>query len=765
MDKNPWENGTESDYVQGTPVSQPRKSNTVWDIHYRRVLSVWPWMIPAGLLILAAAWFYLRYQDDVYRVGASIVMQDPGTAANLYSSRDPINDNIARLKSPTLMKRVVDTMGLHYKSVVKGNIKDRYLYDEISWRVVSPIGKSNSPLNFEVVTTSSGFNWTSGNIPFSIQGKDVVLHKKQERISAAFTCYETDAWNESFALIAALNVTSSKISNVVEIGMVDFQRQRAVDVINTLILIYNYSLLTDRRKSQEQAIRFINDRLDPLAYQLDSIETVLAEFKASKGLILQGGYIGKVLGWEDRLKNFELQKILFGNAEQFLKNPATSPEHTAIPGVENNVLRVLVDQLVNLSEERKKLALTVTENNPKLKFLDDQIASVRTNIDVQIKNVKKVNELTEQFTQRRKNEDAGRYNLTPFEEKRLNEILRFQDFQQKQFLDLLNNKEDAGIALASVAVETFIVRPALLPSTPIGPDRTGIMLTAFLIGIWIPFLVALISEFLNNKIISKNQLQQLLTPPVLAELDLVEKSDQVLQVKRRDRSVFGEQVRSLRASLRYYAKEGQPFYILVTSSMSGEGKSFVSANLAASFALQGKRVALLEFDLRRPKLSKRFGYSDQKGISTILIHKNTPEECTYRIHEEGHLDLFPAGPVPPNPSELMSGKEMTTLKSYLDAHYDVIVIDTPPNGIVADAQLLQPWASITLVLTRFRLTVREQVREIEEWHEKGQFQPMGIIFNGVSVHGYYGNKYGYYYAKRKYGYKYYSAGPEVKEDS
>lgn len=771
MERNPWEH--EQEYVHGVPVAQPRKSNTVWDIHYRRILSVWPWMIPAGLLFLAAAWVYLRYQDDLYRVGASIVMQDPTTAANMYSSRDPINDNIARLKSPSLMKRVVDTMGLQFKTLVKGNIKDRYLYDEISWRVLNTSSAVSGYLNFDITVAGSGFEWKAGNnngsgkwgIPFFIMGREVVLQKKIERVSSSFSCFETDAWGEAFALTAAISVASSKISNVVEIGMTDIERQRAVDVINTLIQIYNYSLLTERRKSQEQAIQFINERLDPLAHQLDSIETVLAEFKVSKGLIMQGGYLGRVLNWEDRLKGYEFQNQLLNNAEQFIQNPATTNDQLATPGLEGGLIVRLVDQLVSLWEDRKKLALTVTENNPKLRFLDEQISTLRTNLDLQLKNIKKVNQLTEQYTQQRKSEDIKKFSLTPFEEKRLNEILRFQDIKLKQFLDLLNKKEDAGITLASMAVETFVVRPALLPRSPIGPARTQIMISAFLIGIWLPFIVALFSEFLNNKIISKNQLQQMLTPPVLAELDLVEKNEQVLNVKRRDRSIFGEQIRSLRAALRYYVKEGQPFYVMVTSSMSGEGKSFVSANLAASFALQGKRVALLEFDLRRPKLSKRFGYNEQKGISTILINKNTPDDCTYRIQEDAHLDLFPAGPIPPNPSELMSGEEMKLFKSYLDAHYDVVVIDTPPNGIVADAQLLQTWVQITLVLTRYRLTVREQVREIEEWHEKGMFHPMGILLNGVSVHGYYGNKYGYYYAKRKYGYKYYSVDKKGETES
>lgn len=774
MDRNPWESQQEQEYVQGVAPTAPRKSNNAWDIHYRRVLSVWPWMLPAGLLFLAIAWFYLRYQDDVYRVSASIVIQDPSLQnANMYSSKDPINDNIARLKSPTLMKRVVDTMGLSFKSIVKGNIKDRYLYEEVNWKVVNRTSGKDGNLFFEITNKGNSFQWKSGNqtgtgtwnVPFFIGKDEILLQKKIANVSDQFQCFEVDSWGEAFQLISSLNVSSSKISNVVEIGLEDIQRQRAVDIINTLIQIYNYSLLTEKRKSQEQAVKFIGERLEPLSFQLDSIEDVLARFKAEKGIILQGGYLSKVIGFDDQIGSYQLNQSVINSSENYLKNPSTPSGQVSVTGLSDNILQQTVAGLLQLWGEREKLSLTLTDNNPKMQLLDKQIKEARENLFVQLNNYKRVNQISEKFTQDLRNNAASKFSLLPFEEKRLNEILRFQSIKLNQFLDLLKKKEEAGIALASVAVETFIIRPALIPNTPISPARSKILITAFLIGIWLPFVIALIAEFLNNKIVSKNQLQQMLTPPILAELDLVENSQDILHVKRKDRSVFGEQIRSLRASLRYYSKEGKAFHILVTSSMSGEGKSFVSANLAASFALQGKRVALMEFDMRRPKLSKRFGYNQKIGISTFLIGKTSITEGVFRVQEEGHLDLFPTGPIPPNPSELMSSPAMQELKDYLDANYDVVIMDTPPNGIVADAQLLQSWTDITLVLTRFRLTVREQVREIEEWHQSGIFPTMGVILNGVQVRGYYGNKYSYYYTKRKYGYKYYSTDESLKEDS
>jgi tyrosine-protein kinase Etk/Wzc len=777
MINNPWEVDAQPEqpqqYLSGSYAgSNPRKSQSVWDIQYRRILQVWPWMIPAGLIFLAVAWFYLRYQDDVYSVRSSIVIQDQSSMANMYSLKDPINDNIARLRSPTLMKRVVDTMGLQYQAVVHGTIKSRNMYDDVKWRVLNRTPGTSMGLSFEVEEKGeAGFKWKSGNQtgasvwgnPFMIGNDQVVLYKKQIAIPDQFVCYETDPWNEAFALVSSIAVTSSKISNVVEMSMESIQPQRGVDILNTLIQIYNYSLLMEKRKSQEQALKFISSRLDPLANSLDSIETVLAQFKADKGVILGGGYLQKYIVMDDKWWEMRRQEAILNSSESFLRNPNTKNNQLALPGVPDATTQGQLSRLLQLWEERRKLALMVTENNPKLILLDKQIEEVRENLDIQLKNYKTINNITEDILTQQQSDAQQKFRLNPFEEKKLNEIIRLQNIKLSQFLELLKKNEDAAIAVASVAVETFIIRPALLPKSPIGPNRGQIMLTAFLIGIWLPFLIALIIEFLNNKIVSKSQLQQMLTPPVLAELDLVSNSSELIHIKRRDRSIFGEQVRSLRTALRYYTKEGEPFFVLFTSSMSGEGKTFLSANVAASFALQGKRVALLEFDLRRPKLSKRFGYTEKKGISTMLIGRDNPGDISLRVGEEGHLDLFPAGPVPPNPSELLSSEKMNEFKQYLDTNYDVIIMDTPPNGIVSDAQLLQNWANMSLIITRFRQTLREQVKDIEDWYNAGQFKPMGILLNGVTVKGYYGYKYSYYYTKRKYGYKYYS-GDNVEMD-
>ncbi|MFY7880422.1 MAG: GumC family protein [Lacibacter sp.] len=773
FERNPWEIQSDTDMNQVTTPVSPRKNVKVWDIHYRRVLSIWPWMIPSGLLFLFCSWLWLRYQIEIYQVSASMIVSDQEqvlASANIQPNftRDPINDNIARMRSPNLLKRLVDTMGLNYHVVKRGRFKNTDLYGAVSWKIISsnPIA-----IAFDVRPLNKGFQWNSDNQSgyanwgeaFSIHNQKIVIEKKSDNLGA-FSCFMTDSWNDALNLSGELQIAASKVSNVVQLTTVDTDPQRAADILNTLIQVYNGSILSGKRASQEQGLGFIEERLTLLARQLDSIESVLAKFKSEKGLLINGDYLVKTMNLQEQIDQFRLNNNILNSTEKVINNPKIPDTQKSFIGVGESNLQPYINAIVALQTQRDQLALTLSPNHPKLALIEQQIQLARKNFEAQLENYKRVTNLQLDFIKNKESINKQNFQLTPWEEKRLNEITRFQKIKLDQFLAMLQRKEDYALSLASISVQTFIVRPALVPSAPIGMSNSQFLLIAFFSGIWLPFIIAISAEFLNNKIISRKQLQQMLTPPVIAELDQVKVgSDNMIQVRKKDRSIFGEQIRSLRAGLRYFSPIDNPFYILLTSSMSGEGKSFISINLAASFALQGKKVALLELDLRRPKLSKIFGFSKSSGLSSFLIGKLDVNDIAIRIGEEMELDLFPAGIIPPNPSELLSSDKMTELKKYLDEHYDVVIIDTPPNGIVSDAQLIQSWCHIALIITRFRMTIREQIKDIEEWYQSGIFRPMAIILNGVSVHGYYGSRYGYYYTKRKYGYKYYSDTNDTPE--
>ena len=779
LDQNPWES-QEINTHEFVAMAPARRN--VWDIQYKRILSVWPWMLITSLLAYAGAFMYLRYIIPVYRVNVSAVIgenQEVSLGQALFSSRDPLNNQIATLTSPTLLKKVVDSIGLQYHASVPGHFRSRDLYKTVSWKITNDSADqpNKSLLSFQVEPKGEGFLWNSGSshgsgiwgMPFHIGVKEVLLDLHDSSIKKTFTCYETDDWGEAIGLNSTLAVSSSPESNVIRISLQDNVPQRSIDVLNALLKIYNDFLLDKKTTSISLGLDFIDKSLGPLRQELDSIETVIAQYKSAKGFIGTSAngaiYLTKTQTYDNDINQVELQKKLLTAVQNFIDNPVTKDENLSLLGVTDPYLLGLMNQYQMLRLEKEKLSQTVTEKNPQWQVLQKLLQEVRHNLDMQIENYKRNISITESSLQSNLQKAQTLLAGTPTEEKELLEQFRQRDIKLSLYQLLMQKKEEAAISLASVTVNTQVISPALASSTPVSPQRKQILLGAFVAGLFLPFGINIIREVLNNKMISKVQLEQMVQAPVVAELDFIRHDEQsLIMVNANERSIFGEQIRSLRASLSYYQTKGPTLYVLITSCMSGEGKSFISANLAKSFALQGKKTALLEFDLRRPKIARKMQIAgNQKGLVNVLIGQVKPEDIVIEDSEDKLFHLFPSGPIPPNPSELISSARMSELKSYLDQHYEVVVLDTPPYGIVADAQLLSNWANICLIITRFRLTIREQVHEIEEWRRNGIFRNMALVFNGISSKGYYGYKYGYYSQKRKYGYHYYTQKEEDGE--
>jgi tyrosine-protein kinase Etk/Wzc len=769
QDQNPWE--SYPNLKNTSELVEKNSSKRILDIQYRRVLSVWPYMFLCAIMSAIVASIYLRYQIDIFELSTSIVVeedQEVSIGKALFSTRDPLNNQVAILKSPALSRRVVDSMGLNYHTKADGRFLDKDLYETFSWKIIEKDSLNTSLLSFDVFPKGQNFNWVSGNQkgsgifgnPFRINGVTIMLKKVGKSNSNNFTCYETNAESESFGLASSLRVSSSSSSNVINMSIQDQVPQRAIDVFKNLVENYSDQMLKEKTKSLRQSAAFIQQKVKQISDELDSLESI------SGGILANGGnvsstkegnlYLAKLQEYNAQLKQIELQKNGLSFIEEMLSNQNNADQKWSMTGLSDNYLQSLAGQYMQLNIERERLSTTVTAQNPRLIAIDNKIEDMRTRMSSQLRTYRqKIEQEENKFRQKLRETNNEVETETKLDEKALIEKIRIDNIKTS-YLDLLQKRESANIALASVAVKCSVITPARIPSKPLSPLRQEIMFGAFFIGLWIPLIFTFIREILNKKIISKFQLQQMLSVPVLAELEQVEsKSGSLLEVGGKERSIFGEQIRNLRANLAFYIKPDKPFVIMLTSNMSGEGKSFISANLARSFALQGKKVALMEFDLRRPKLSSRFGFKPIKGLTHYLIGKAEFEDLPQMIAGDENFHFFASGPIPPNPSELMSSSKMEELFENLYKNYDVIVVDTPPYGIVADAQLITSKVDITLVVTRSQFTITEQVIEIENWHTSGIFPKMAVIFNGIRSKGYYGYKYGYYAYKRKYGYQYY----------
>lgn len=778
-DNNVWENKI----VQSSPsaIKQQVGVTNGADIDFKRIISVWPIAILLAILGYIFANIYVRYIDEIYTVAASINIEQkeeiPIGRVLMGSSRDPINDQIAFLKSPNVALELMDSLSLQYAAVSIGKFKNKDLYKKLKWSILpNSDGRPITPIDFIIVPQKNNFEFSVGGIQgkarwgeaFELLGQQIVVWKLGEfGLNSSIKCTSVSKLAAAEAICKEIVIVPSATSNVLSIAYKDKSIERGLDILNGLIQIYKRIIVEEKAQSFTQSIHFIEERIIPLGKDLDSIETANANYKSSKGYIGNGTkgpeYLAKVALYQQKLDDINNMKSVIASVEQFINNPKIKLEQTAATEIQFGTFQANISQYRQLLNEIDKLSLVATENNANLQFLQKRIAEIRNNIGLELRTYK-MKLLALEFENGEKFNEANLLlKATPMEEKLIVDKARMQNIKEALFLNLLQKREEASIAKAAITVNVKIIAPPNRILSSETPLRSKIIFGCILFGLILPVIIVLIKELLNNKIISKKQLQKMSKLPVLGELEEIAAANQEgFAINENERSMFGEQIRTLRTSLNFYASQQKSCtFIMITSSMSGEGKSFLSMNLARSYSLQGKKVALLEFDLRRPKLSKAFGISRKlPGLSSVLIGQSEMKDIVQHsnlLEASEHFHFYPSGAVPPNPQELIGGTYMQGVKKYLDENYDVVVIDTPPFGIVADAQLLGTWADVTLIMARFQLTITEQVREINEWKDRGAFKNMAFIINGVKNSGYYGSKYGYYKYKRKYGYKYYSS--------
>ena len=783
-ENNLWENKERS---LDTDNKKAVNKTSVIDIDIRRILGIWPFIIVFALLGYAVGNIYLRYSTTIYTVSTSVSLEENQSVsigqAFLGSTRDPFNDRISFFKSPTLAAQLIDSLGLEYNAEAQGRFRSKNFYKIIKWYIIKNPGEETPQINFSILPNKKGFHYTSGNVtgdafwdqPFNINSNKIVVNKLQEFVTQSpIYCFSENNMAAAFALSNNIDIKTNKESNIISVQYSDVSSERAIDILNGMISLFNYLLERDKSQGLSQSIEFIEQRMNPLRRELDSIENSLAAFKSNKGFVGNAlnsdSYISSVQGYDKELTRIQILESTINAVENFIKNPNIKDADLAFVGIENPGLQSVLSQYQQMRLQRDKIALTAQESNPTMMLIDKNLADLKSNMEKQLSSYKSNLRIAQSTYQQKMNTANSYLRNAPNLEKELMDKTRFQNIKEALYTTLLQKREEAAIAKASITVNTKVLYPPLKLNATLKPSRGKILSAAIFIGLLVPIIFAFFKEVINRKIISKKQLQGITNIPVLAELEQANSVENFpFVIEGNNRSMFGEQIRSLRTSISFYLDSSKKTnYILLTSSMSGEGKSFISMNLAKSYSLQGKKVALVEFDLRRPKISKALGLSaDKGGLTSLLLGKHKANEVLVSISskEEEVLDLFPCGAVPPNPQELISTEYMQGLKKYLDDNYDLVVIDSPPFGIVADAQILGKWADLTLVITRFQQTIKDQIQEINEWNNKGLFKSIAFVFNGVKNSGYFGYKYGYYYYKRKYGYNYYSSNVEEKKES
>lgn len=744
-----------------------QENNFLADFLYK-YLPYWPLFLVLVVVIEAAAWLYLRYKVPVYESSATILIKDNQKGYNnsdllqsldLFGTKKIVENEIEVIHSRTLAQEVAKDLHLYAPVTQKGRLVARSAYVE-------------SPINIQVRNPDAIKE--KKNIPFQYKEdtREVIINNKRYPLNqwvatdfgmlrfAPNRLYMPTDGDKTFffsllnvkrvanGLLSRLNVTAtSKTSTVVNLKFRDEIPQRGEDILNEWVLAYTRAAINDKNVLAANTIAFIDGRLRYVVQELDSVEGKLQKFKAQNKIVdisAQGQMYLQSVGVNDqKISDLNMQLAVLDQVQDYVSGK--SKKGSIVPstlGITDPVLSNLLQKLYDAELEYEKLKNTTAENNPMLIALVDQINKVKPSILENIQNQRRSLEAGRQDLYATNSQYASMLQTIPQKERLLLDISRQQSIKNNIYTFLLQKREETALSLASTVADSRLIDNAASTGSPVSPKKSLTYLVALLFALALGFGIVYLKEVINRNILFRSEIEKYTSIPVLSEI-AYDDSKAPIVIGEGKRTYVAEQFRQLRTALGYIGINSRKKKILVTSTMSGEGKTFISTNLAISLALMGKKVVLIELDLRKPKLSEVFNISRKVGISNYFIGEKEPDEIIKRTNVNNNLFIIPSGPIPPNPSELIVNGKLQELFTYLEAHFDYILIDTAPISPVTDAYIVSPLCDATLYVIRHGYTPRMYVQKLDEHNTIQGLKNVAIVFNGVQKRGYGNYGYGY----------------------
>ncbi|GAB3884770.1 GumC family protein [Spirosoma agri] len=751
-------------------------------LFFLKYLRYWYWFVLSIGLTLGAAYWYLRYTTPIYQVNAVLLIknQPKSSAEDILKEVEATQGNkiveneIELLKSRSLMLRVVDDLNLTVGYFKQGDVRsDEEIYGTSPIWVYS--GKLTSAayegpvfikiLNKQQYELQDQDGQPKGRYAFSqnvnneygrfrVFFNDSLYHNDNNLIKVAF--YDRESVAQRYKSAIKVELLNQK-STVLKLTLDDAVPTKGKAVLNKLLEAYTYSALADKNREATNTLQFIDERLRLITGELDNVERDVETYKSTKGitdLSAEGNlFLGAVKDNDAKLNEVDIQLKVLDGVESYLKS-SQSGVAPAMLTVTDPILIELLTKLNELQTQQEKYARTTQLDNPFLQTVNAQVANTKSAIKESVDNQRKNLLVTRTSLQQLNNRFESSIRTIPRKEREFVSIKRQQGIKESLYLLLLQKKEETAISYASTVTDSRVVDDPYSPPYPIKPNKTNIYLVAFLTGLLLPMGFISVKNLLNDKVQSRKDIESETGLAIFGEIMKKPKGlkDNIIDVAQN--SVIAEQFKILRANLQYAAggeemNDGQ--VILLTSSISGEGKSFVSINLASSLALLNKKVIILELDLRKPKIASYLGLTTGKsrGISNYLIGQAEIGDLIHSTVLHPNLYLIPSGPIPPNPSELLSNGRMKILLSALRKQFDYIIIDTPPVALVADAPLLGAYVDTAFYLVRYGYTPKTYMGFLANLQASKKFKSLNVIFNGVDYR--HSQDYGYGYG---YAYKY-----------
>ena len=749
-----------------------QEKNILSDVLFK-YLPYWPVFVILIAISMFGAWFYLRVTPKMYEASASIMLkdEDKGTGeSKMREDLDPLSEKktveneVEVLKSKTLMKEVVKNLHLYASFFEEGEMspKPAYISSPVTLEAAEPdllkkvekvsfsfsekdsqvvIGSKRYPLN-EFVATPFGKIKFVRNAQFSTQAEKPLY----------FTLVNPRVAAPSYS--SRLDVGSSRTSTIVTLSLKDGVPERAEDVLDELIAEYNKASINDAKRLASSTLNFLTGRLQAVRDELSEIENKEKTYKSSKDAVdlsTQGvNYLKSVNETDTKLSEADVQLAVLGEVEKHLKSAENSTNMTTSTlGLKDPILTDLLNKLTEKELNYERLKKTTGELNPIMTSLRGEINKLKPAILDNIRSQRTSLEASKLNLHSSNNTLSSMLQTIPQKEQELIEIRREHEIKSKIYDFLLQKKEATELVLQGVTNESRIVDKAQSNYLPVSPKGSIMYMMAVVLALALPVGFIAIKGMFSRKITFRAEIENLTSFPIIGEVAL-DKSKDPLVIKEGKRTFIAEQFRRIRTSLAYLGvSHAGKKRVLVTSSLSGEGKSFVALNLALSLAMTGKKVVLLELDLANPSLSKKLEVDYEQGVSNYLMGECEPEDVIKRTTANNNLFFLPCGSLPDNPSELIMNERLKELLDYLEEIFDHVVIDSAPASLLSDAYVLSPMCHATLYVVKHKFTPKVYLERLEQENSVNQLMNVGIIFNGIRSRGFSKNGYGYGYG---YGY-------------
>lgn len=739
----------------------------------------WYWFVLSVIIAFIIAFLFIRSSEVKYQIQSVILLRNDESSTGISQMAmmeslgfngisKEVEDEIQVISSKKIIKQAVDSLDLQVEYFEKDGLRyvkkyknapfkislSKEFLDSLTYTINLIVKESGGTYKVEVeaknrfkadyklaniqepfLTPAGRFNFLATALPKKETKYKVIVHPIKNLVE-----------NYSERLSVG---TINKQSNAIKLSIIESNIQMAEDLLNKVVELYNLDAIVDKNIIARNTANFIHERLGIITKELFDVESDVENYKRSNKLTDLSSeatlYLETASTYEKKLTELETQLNMVNSVENYIKSSKNADALIPANVITDDPSLAKSIQEYNMAVlERMKLAQTANVKNPALMQVDMQIAALKSNVLASVASVKSGIQIARNDVLRQGAQFNSKIRSVPTQERQFLEIKRQQEIKQNLYLFLSQKREETALSLASTAPAARTIDRAYASLEPVAPKGRIIYLVALMIGLLIPFLYIYLKDLFNNKIEDSKEFQRLMKAPFLGSIGTSRESETVIVTEGKTTPIV-EMFRLVRTNLQFIIGGKKSPVILVTSSLSGEGKSFISINLAMSLALMKKKVLVMGMDIRNPMLGEYLHLPQNKGMTIYLSDSSVdPTEIILPSGWHDYLDVVPAGPVPPNPAELIMNPRLDAFIAYAKERYEYIVVDTAPIGMVSDTYLLNRIADNSIFVARQNHTPKDATILINEVYEENRLHGMGVVLNGTSsTSSGYGYGYGY----------------------